>query len=547
MSSDRPLPPSLPRPALEALQAAGAYPGDASARGGAHWIQTHISHVFLTGERVYKFRKAVDLGFVRFATRDERNEDCLREVALNRRLAPDVYLGVAPLVGDGAAVRVGPAEETLARGDPPPEHCVVMRRLPDGCDALSLLQRGELADARIDRLAELVARFHAAHGLGCPAPFEPGAWRERVRAPVDANFRLLRQHAGALFPAELLERAREAADAFVEGHADALERRRREGRAVDGHGDLHLQHVWFEGGDEEPRIIDCVEFDADLRRIDAASEVAFTAMDLVYRDAPRLAGRFLRRYARESDDFDLFAVVDYFTSYRAAVRAKVAALAAGDEDIDAAQRGRAAESARRHLELASDALAAHEAGLLLLVAGAVGTGKTTAAEALADDLHGVVISSDRVRKRLAGIPAHVRAAAVGRGEIYGPEATRRTYEGVLERAEPVVASGRVAVLDATWSRREHRADALARARAWGARAFLVETCCDPGVALERLAGREAVGTDASDAGPERLRASLDAFEPLADWPERDRTRLRTDAPGWRDNARALAARLQRRS
>jgi aminoglycoside phosphotransferase family enzyme len=157
---------------LNALAAPDAYPDDPSAALGVEQVQTHLSHVFLTGRRVYKFRKAVDLGFVCFTARAERNADCLREVSLNRRLAPDVYLGVAPLLR--APVRIGPVAEALAQepgGGPEAEHCVVMRRLPTGRDALTLLTRGALSGEQIERAAALVARFHDRHGLGTPAPF----------------------------------------------------------------------------------------------------------------------------------------------------------------------------------------------------------------------------------------------------------------------------------------------------------------------------------------------------------------------------------------
>ena len=168
-----PLAPDL----VAALREPAAYPGDASAAGGVEWIQTHLSHVFLTAERVYKLRKAVDLGFVGFASRAERNADCLREVALGRRLAPDVYLGVASIERAERGVRVGPPAEGLGGAG---EHCVVMRRLPAGRDALSLLQRGELRGEVLDRIAERVAEFHASHGLGSPAPFSPEAWLART-------------------------------------------------------------------------------------------------------------------------------------------------------------------------------------------------------------------------------------------------------------------------------------------------------------------------------------------------------------------------------
>jgi aminoglycoside phosphotransferase family enzyme len=314
---------------LSALGCPAAYPGDESAAAGVEYLQTHLSHVFLTGRRVYKFRKAVDLGFVCFTERAERNADCLREVTLNRRLAPDVYLGVAPLRGD--PVRVGAVAEVLAA--PALEHCVVMRRLPAQRDALSLLEAGRLSAEHVDRVARVVAAFHASHALGRPAPFERDDWLARCTGPAQDNYRLLAERRDDLVPEALLARARERSRAFVAAHAGRFEARRLAGRAVDGHGDLHLQHVWYERDDAEPLIVDCLEFSERLRRIDAASDIAFLAMDLRYRGRGGLGERFLRRYARDGDDFDLFSVVDYFESYRAAVRAKVAAVAARDAGI----------------------------------------------------------------------------------------------------------------------------------------------------------------------------------------------------------------------
>ena len=296
--------PSLDEAALAALAEPGAYPHDASA-AAIEVVQTHLSHVFLSGARVYKFRKDVDLGFVDFSARAERNADCLREVALNRRLARDVYLGVAPLEAGLGGLRVGAVAERLAPVEPPAEHCVVMRRLAGGRDALSLLAAGRLAPEQVARVAGVVARFHAAHGLGVPAPFDPVEWLERCTAPVRDNFHLLEAHVDHVVPRGDLTAARERAADFVSAHGQRLERRRRDGRVVDAHGDLHLQHVWFESDDAEPIVIDCLEFSETLRRIDAASDVAFLAMDLAYRKASGHAAHFLRSYAAARDDFDL--------------------------------------------------------------------------------------------------------------------------------------------------------------------------------------------------------------------------------------------------
>ena len=536
--------PALTPEDLRALAAPSAHPGDASAAGGVEWVQTHLSHVFLTSARVYKFRKAVDLDFVRFTQRAERDADCLREVALNRRLAPDVYLGVAPLLR--APVRIGPIGETIAREaeqGPAAEYCVVMRRLPAGRDALSLLERGALSAAQIDRAAARIARFHAAHALGTPAPFSADDWRRRCVEPVEDNLRLLADAPPGLIAADTLAELASRTRAFARAHAARFERRRLAGRAVDAHGDLHLQHLWYESDDGEPIAIDCLEFSEALRRIDVAAEVAFPAMDLRYRGAVALAERFLRRYARESDDFDLYAVVDYFASYRAGVRAKVASIAAADASMAPAQRARAAESARRHLALALEQLAPRGHAALLLVGGIVGTGKSTAAAELADVLEGVVVASDRVRKRQAGLAPTARTHAGLDADLYAPAQNERVLDGLFERAAPVLASGRVALLDATWSRAADRARARAFAQASGIPALFIETRCAASVARERLARREAAGRDASDAGPAFYDRSVERFEPPREWPAAQLRVVHTDRDDWRRELRAIAAGL----
>jgi aminoglycoside phosphotransferase family enzyme/predicted kinase len=532
-----PRPPLSPE-VLAALATPRSYPHDPSAGAGVQWVQTHISHVFLTDTRVYKFRKHVDLGFVRFDALEARNADCLREVLLNRRLAPDVYLGVAPLEEAPDGPRVGPVAEVLVAL--PREHCVVMRRLPDGRDALTLLEAGALEPSQIDRVAARIAAFHGQTRLGTPAPFSVEEWIRRCTQPVEDNYRLLAEAPDRLIPAADVARARERARAFARDRVDRFEARREEGRAVDGHGDLHLQHVWFERDAAEPLVIDCLEFNERLRRIDAASDVAFAAMDLDYRGRRELAERFLRVYARESDDFGLFGVVDYFVSYRAAVRAKVAAITAVDAEIDPDQREGAAASAGRHLDLALRVLDPRPAGALVVVGGVVGAGKSTAAEILADELGGAVISTDRVRKHRLGLAPAQRPRAGHMAQIYTPEEKHRVYAAVAGRARSVVESGRVAVLDGTFSRRVDR-DAVRRVSGdLGAQVFFVEVRCSAQVALRRLARRAAAAADPSDAGPDRYRASVAAFEALDDWPADRRIDVRTDREGWRETLRERA-------
>jgi hypothetical protein len=532
----------LPEGLVAALSAPDAYPADASAARGIRHVQTHISHVFLSGERVYKLRKAVRLAFLDFGTRSARNADALAELRLNRRLAPDVYLGVAPVLREGASWRVGTLAEQ-ARLEA--EHAVVMRRLPDGRDALSLLAAGALERAHLAAAAERIAAFHREHSLGAPAPFAPEAWRERIDRPMRDNLAGLRELAAAARLARAaIEALAEAWSARLGERLAALEARRVEGRAVDGHGDLHLAHLWFEAGPERPLFVDCVEFEPELRRIDAASDVAFLFMDLVYRRHPGLAERWLSDYAEASGDFGLYRVVDLYAAYRAAVRAKVAGLAAADPEIAPAQRAAAAESAGRHLALAAELLAPRRAGALVLVGGTVGVGKSTVAAALAEAVGAVLISSDRTRKRLAGLRPEQRAGAAADTGLYAPEWHDRTYAALLAHAEPALGSGRAVVLDATWAQAARRRSARELAERLGAPSWFVRVDCAEATALERVCARAARGGDPSDAGPELVARSRARFEPLTEWPAARRLELATDEPAWRGEIPRLLARAR---
>jgi len=504
--------------------------------------------VFLTGARAYKFRRPVKLAFLDFSTASERARDCLREVVLNRRLAPDVYLGVAALRSSGGHFAVGANDDTLSSGSDLVEHCVVMRRLAPRRNLHALLVAGTIRPAHIDAVAATIAAFHATHGLGVPAPFPASDWLEITTGPARANFEALLTVDPAIVDHNRVREARELADRFAIEHRGEFEERRRRGRIVDGHGDLHTEHVWFETDDSAPLIVDCLEFREDFRRIDAASDVAFLAMDLIYRGSPQLAARFLRRYARDSGDFHMFGVVDYFAAYRALVRAKVAAVVASDASISAVQRSGAASSTRRHLDFGLKLLASRRPGATVLLCGLIGSGKSTVAEALADLTGAVVISSDRVRKARAGLePTQSLRAEHGVG-AYQDSRRDQVYQDLLVEAQNVVRSGRTVILDATYAKRAWRG----QARAWANRELspcsLVEVTANESDTMARLRERAARGNDASDAGPElyaALRASFeDPAAPANDWPLQRRFAIDTSQRNWHETASAVAEALK---
>lgn len=533
---------------LASLERPDAYPttgGAASRPQAIQRINTHISNVFLTDDRAYKLRRPVTLPFLDFSDPQERLADCIREVRLNRRLAADVYIGIAPilLLEDGRA-QIGDVGEQPSDDPRAVEHCVVMRRLEAGRDLRSMLERNEVRPEHLDRVAERLATFHAEHSLGTPAPFQPADWIERTTAPARANFDALAAAPAELVPSDKVEQARKLAAAFVQSHREQFDERLRRGRVVDAHGDLHAEHVWFEHDDSEPLMIDCLEFREDFRCIDAASDVAFLAMDLTYRGRKDLATRFLRRYARASGDYHLFSVVDYFVSYRALVRAKVASLVATDESMPAHQRSGAAQSVKRHFDLGLAVLQMPDRGDLVLTCGSIGTGKSTVAEALADAAHGVVISSDRLRCE-SSPSGEEPSSADGYGRSgYSDAARAAVYEQLLAEARHVIRSGRTAILDATYSRRSWRDAAAAWGKANAGKVFLVEVVAPREDVLQRLARRKQAGTDASEAGPELYDAMLSQFEPPVEWPPERRASINTSDPEWKRSVCEAVASLR---
>lgn len=534
---------SLRRPAaLSAALAGGSPPGE----GDVTALQTHISHLFLTRDRVFKLRKAVRLPFLSFATREERNFDCLREVELNRRLAPDVYLGVAPVLRrELGGWMLGEPRETLSDergrpigpGEPGAEHCVVMRRLPDGRDALSMLEAGRLERRHVEALADRLVAFHRTAHLGTPAPWSPEEWLARVARPVAETFELARTKGGAVLEASVLDRAEDTMRRWLDDHRSAVLERREAGRAVDGHGDLHLDHVWYPEDAGPPVVIDCIEFDAELRRIDVAGELAFFTMDAAYRGREDLGEHLPSCYAALADDYGLYDVVDYHVLHRALVRASVAAVACGEEEIDEAQRTLAAESARRHLGMVDERLGRRSRAAIVLTTGLPGTGKSTVAAAAARALGGVVISSDRVRKHLAGLAPTERGDAEPEVGIYTAEQTEAVYAGLLERARPVLASGRPVVLDATYSRASRRAAVRAHAEALGVAALLLDVHCAESTTLARIEARLRDPQRISDAGIEVYRRRKEAFESPSEWPSATRIPVDTARDDWPEGLR----------
>ncbi|MFF4486527.1 AAA family ATPase [Streptomyces sp. NPDC001544] len=472
--------------------------------------ETHTAILFFAGDRVHKVKKPVDLGFLDYTTVAARRAACEREVALNRRFAPDVYLGLGEFRGPEA--KEGADAEPL----------VVMRRMPADRRLSRLVRDGVAVDDVLRAVARRLAAWHAEAPRGRDVD-EQGT-RDALASRWEASFAQVRALGEDGSVPDGLAEIERLARRYLVGRERLFDARIEQGRVVDGHGDLLAEDVFCL--DDGPRILDCLEFDDRLRYVDGLDDAAFLAMDLERLGAPDASAYFLARYGEYSGDPAPPSLWHHYVAYRAFVRAKVSLIQAhqGTPGAEAASR-RLVSTALRHLRTS--------AVTLTLVGGLPGSGKSTLSGALADRLGVTLLSSDRLRKELAGIPAE-QSAAAGYGEgLYTPEWTDRTYAALLERAAALLSCGESVVLDATWSDASRRAAALRVAERTGAD-LLALHCHVPGdVSAARLDTR---GPGVSDAGP-GIAAAMAATEPP--WPEA----VPVDTSGPLESAvtRALAA------
>jgi aminoglycoside phosphotransferase family enzyme len=303
---------SEPDAALEAklgfLKRPGAYP-DATARVDA--VETHMSWVFLTDTHAYKLKKPVRYAYLDFSTPEARRLDCEQEVQLNRRLADAVYLGVVPLVrGVDGQLSLGGAGETV-------DWLVKMQRLPAERMLDHLLRSGAVEQAEISRLARRLARFYAA---AIAETINPDGYRQGLAGRIEDNLHELVSPEFGLDP-ELPQRLASLQLGFLQRHADLFDSRVREGHIVEGHGDLRPEHVCLLA---QPVVIDCLEFNREFRILDPADELGYLALECERLHAPYVGRWLLESYVEASGDAPPAALIHFYQSCRAVLRAKLA-------------------------------------------------------------------------------------------------------------------------------------------------------------------------------------------------------------------------------
>lgn len=480
-------------------------------------VETHVSLVFLAGDRAYKLKRAVKYPYLDFSTAERRRQACEAELALNRRTAPTLYLEIRGL-GRTAAGGIG-----FAAAGPAVDWVVVMRRFDQAQLFDALAAAGRLDPRLIDALADHIALFHAA----AERRFDHGGMAELAEI-AETNHRCLAAAQPAGFAPHSVADIREKWRQGLAAIGALLERRRAAGKVRRCHGDLHLRNICLLDG--QPTLFDCLEFSDALASIDVLYDLAFLLMDLEYRGLAHFANRVLNRYLDRTGEDDGLAAMPLFLSLRAGIRAHVTAAAlerAGSSGAAAAMAGQA----RRYLELAHRSLRP-EPSRLIAIGGLSGSGKSTLAAGLAPELGmrpgARVLRSDVTRKLLLGVAPETPLPATA----YTREVSQRVYDTLRRKAAAGLAAGYTAIIDAVSLMPAERRSFAEVARAAGVRFTGLWLDAAAGAMAERIRARHH---DASDASPQVLAQQLRYDPGPMDW-------ARIDAGGAPEQALAAARR-----
>lgn len=479
--------------------------------------ETHISTVFLAGDRVYKIKKPVNLAFLDFTTLEKRRHYCLQELTLNRRLTRDVYLEVAPITRENGGFRLRGAGEVV-------EYAVVMRRLSEADVMTRLLGENRLTCQDMEALSALLTDFYA-HAVPDARFADAGAW-ETVRENCEENFRQMAPFSGTLVDERLLQIISAATRSFLHCRKALFEDRVWRGKIRDCHGDLKTGHVYFTR--DGIQIIDCIEFNDRFRFQDIASDLAFLAMDMDFAHRPAAAESLINDYAARSGDADVFVLMDFYKCYRAAVQCKVRCIRLGEGGLSERQRQALLAETAAYLDLAYGYAIRFTRPTLWVVCGLPASGKSTVSEKLAAVFRIQTINSDRVRKQLFDIDSRTAVVAPPETDIYSRDATALTYGRMLILAQSEMEKGNSVILDATFSQTRHRSEAARLARDMDASLVFVECAAPDAVLAARLQRRETEGS-VSDARIGHLDYFKNRFEPFGNLDEGRHIRVDTGA------------------
>ena len=389
------------------------------------------------------------------------------------------------------------------------EWSVMMREMNPRYFLSHRVPEGAVDTGDLDRLIDHLHRFYLTQPPLSVA--ETTAAGTRSRKSVHDNFEIVQPFLSRDISRLTVETIECFATTFEAAHETLFASRTAQGGWFrDCHGDLHLEHIHLTP--DRVDIYDCIEFNNAFRHIDVASDIAFLAMDLDFNARPDLAGYLVDRFAALLHDDGMRLLMDYYKCYRACVRGKVECMRSASETVSHEEQQESVQRARRYLQLALRYAIAGSGPRMFVFMGRVASGKSSLARAFGSETGWTVVSSDLLRKNLAGVPEHHRGTPEERARLYAPEMSTRTYAALFEHGIEALREGRNVILDATFSQRSRRDALRLLLRQQGFAAVWIEAAASDAVTLERLRLRETL-PGASDARAEDFTKLSSSYEP----------------------------------
>ncbi len=449
---------------VEALLKKEAYPEEVKH---IKLFQTHISWVFLTGKYAYKVKKPVNFGFLDYSTLEKRRYFCFKEVELNKRLSPSIYLGVVPIKNNGGNITIDGKGEVI-------DYAVKMMEMPQERMMDKLLEEKKVSRKMVEKIACIISNFHQKAERS--RDIDKFGKIEVIKNNTDENFAQTKDCIDHLITQHQYDAIFKYTDDFYRENKELFEERIKQGKICDCHGDLYSKNICIT--DNNIYIYDCIEFNERFRYSDTASDVAFLAMDLDFHNEKELSQHFISSYMDFSHDYNLPSILPFYKIYRAYVRGKVHAFQSNDE------------TSRQYFDLSYSYIPERYKPRLFCIMGLTGTGKTTIAKELAKRLNSAVFHSDYVRKELLSLSPYKREFSSYNEGIYAPQITEKTYAEMIKRAKNALKQGQNVILDATYRKKEKRETLKREVAKLGIKPIFVETICKEKEIKERLRKRE---------------------------------------------------------
>ena len=472
-------------------------------------LQTHISYVVLTGKYAYKIKKPVNFGFLDFSTIEKRKFFCEEELRLNRRLCPDIYVDVVSITESNGDLKINGDGKII-------DYVVKMKEFSQEKIMRNILSKHDIDVEVFDKISDILVNFYKKN-ISSEEIRRYGSV-ESIKYNTDENFEQTKEFINISISKKYYDFVKNITNNFLETKKGFFEKRIKNGFIKDCHGDLHTGNIVVD--DDKICIFDCIEFNKRFRYGDVASDIGFLAMDLDFLGYPYHSSYLVEKYVEKSNDFNIFDVLNFYKCYRAFVRGKVNSFRLNERNISQKERKNIIEACVKYFDLSyyyaslcSLQLIERSKPVLFVLTGLTGTGKTTVAGKISVDYQAFKISSDKLRKELAGIDIYEKHYDKYNTGLYSPDKMKQVYDKMFKNAASILKNGKNVVLDATFKTNELRDEAVQIAEKNNAVCLFVYCNCPEDKVKQYLEERVRKKT-ISDGRWEIYIKQKNSFEPL---------------------------------